>query len=73
LLPPAKVRTGIEFVDLSPREVAELRDVVEESEQKRQPAPQPVRVASSARADRAAVALERPASRDVAAVPVAAE
>jgi hypothetical protein len=44
VLPSAKVGMGIEFVDLSPREVAELRDVVEESDQKSQPAPQRVKV-----------------------------
>jgi hypothetical protein len=33
VLPSAKVGMGIEFVDLSPREVAELRDVVDESQE----------------------------------------
>ncbi len=36
LLSSAKVGMGIEFVDLSPREVAELRDVVDESDEKPQ-------------------------------------
>jgi PilZ domain len=44
VLPSAKVGMGIEFVDLSPREVAELRDVVDESEQLGQRAPQKVKV-----------------------------
>jgi hypothetical protein len=44
VLPSAKVGMGIEFVDLSLREVAELRDVVEESDQKSHPAPQHVKV-----------------------------
>jgi hypothetical protein len=43
-LPSAKVGMGIEFVDLSPREVAELRDAVVESDHKSQPTPQLVRV-----------------------------
>jgi PilZ domain len=46
-LPSAKVGMGIEFVDLSPREVAELRDAIQESEesdQKSQPAQQRVKV-----------------------------
>ncbi len=49
VLPSAKVGMGIEFVDLSPREVAELRDAIqeqesEESDLKSQPAPQRVKV-----------------------------
>jgi hypothetical protein len=47
VLPSAKVGMGIEFVDLSPREVAELRDAIQESEEsdlKSQPAPQRVKV-----------------------------
>src|SRR5882672_2984406 len=44
VLPSAKIGMGIEFVDLSPREVAELRDVVEESDHKSQPTPEDVKV-----------------------------
>ena len=44
VLPSAKVGMGIEFVDLSPHEVAELRDVVEESGEQSEPTPQRVRV-----------------------------
>ena len=44
VLPSAKVGMGIEFVDLSPHEVADLRDVVEENDQKSQATPQRVRV-----------------------------
>jgi PilZ domain-containing protein len=49
VLPSAKVGMGIEFVDLSPREVAELRDAIqeqenEESDLKSQSAPQRVKV-----------------------------
>jgi hypothetical protein len=49
VLPSAKVGMGIEFVDLSPREVAELRDAIqeqgnEEGDLKSQPAPQRVKV-----------------------------
>ncbi|HEV3032368.1 MAG TPA: PilZ domain-containing protein, partial [Polyangia bacterium] len=36
LLSAAKVGMGIEFVDLSPHEVAELRDVIDESDEKPQ-------------------------------------
>jgi hypothetical protein len=36
LLPSAQVGMGIEFVDLSPREAAELRDIVGESDEKPQ-------------------------------------
>jgi hypothetical protein len=44
VLPSAKVGMGIEFVALSPREIAELRDVVDERDQKSEPEPRPVRV-----------------------------
>src|SRR5450432_2258514 len=43
LLTSAKIGMGIEFVDLSPREAAELRDIVGESDQ-RNSAPQRVKV-----------------------------
>jgi len=44
VLSPAKVGMGIEFVDLSPLEVAELRDVVDESPELAPRAPQKVKV-----------------------------